>query len=77
MTFDGVNFSGNHQFCKTTRLPKPFEYRLDCSDLMTTRLPDAAKPTHDHDTFLLSIRIHNPRTFSIDGQQYRYCRGLE
>lgn len=77
MTFDGDNFSGNHQFCKTTPLDKPYQYQLDCMDLMGGKSPANFDTDPDRERFVLTIRVQDPHSFTIDGQRYDYCGGLK
>ena len=78
MTFDGANFSGNHQFCKTTPAEGQDRYRLECMDLM-----GGQKTAADFDrdpnrqVFTLTIKVANKREFSVNGQSYDYCGGLK
>ena len=78
MTFDGANFSGNHQFCKTTPAEGQDQFRLECMDLM-----GGQKTVADFDrdpnkeVFTLTIKVANKREFSLNGQSYDYCGGLK
>ena len=76
MTFDGANFSGNHQFCKTTPAEEQDQYRLECMDLMGGQ-KTAADFDRDpnKEVFILTIKIGNSREFSVNGQSYNYCGG--
>jgi hypothetical protein len=77
MTFDGSNFSGNHQFCKTTPLKKQFAYQLECMDLMGDKTPADFDTDPDKETLELTIRVTNSRSFSVNGQLYDYCEPID
>jgi hypothetical protein len=78
MTFDGANFSGNHQFCKTTPAEGQDQYRLECMDLMGGQ-KTAADFDRDpnKEVFTLAIKVVNKHEFSVNGQSYDYCGGLK
>lgn len=78
MTFDGANFSGNHQFCKTTPAEGQDQYRLECMDLMGGQ-KTAADFDRDpnKEVFTLTIKVVNKHEFSVNGQSYDYCEGLK
>lgn len=77
MTFDGTNFSGNHQFCKTIPLDQQFRYRLTCIDLMGDKSPADFDTDPNKEDFDLTIRVVDSHKFSIDGQRYEFCGGLK
>lgn len=78
MTFDGANFSGNHQFCKTTPTGGPNQYRIECMDLMGGQKTAADFDSDpDKEVFTLTIKILNKRAFSVDSQTYDFCGGLK
>ena len=82
MSFDGTNFSGNHQFCRTAVIAGPDRYRLTCMDLMPgpngmAKTPADFDRVPDKETIDVTIKIENSRRFAINGQQYSFCEALK
>lgn len=73
MSFDGANFSGNHQICRTTALGKA-RFRTVCMDTMgggrTARDFDAATDKESFDLTIVPISDH---AVKIGAQLYELC----
>lgn len=78
MTFDGANFSGNGQFCKTDFLGGD-RYRLTCiglangTDKPRTKADFSSVPDGEKDKIEVTIKIKGKRAVEIDGTPYAFC----
>lgn len=74
LDFDGKNFNGEKQFCKTTRISKDY-YHLNCMDLSAAQLghyPPTEKEfgsSKDHDQLNLYFKFYNNKTFAISSKK--------
>jgi hypothetical protein len=79
MTFDGTNFSGNGQFCKTDHLGGD-RYRLTCiglangTDKPRTKADFSSVPDAEKDKIEISIKVKGKHAVEIDGTPYEFCR---
>lgn len=74
MTFDGQNFSGHYQMCRTDRLGGS-RVRNTCIEAQGPNRPDPSEIDTDPDrtTEETTVTIQSPTSFTLAGKQYRYC----
>ncbi|SEF00258.1 hypothetical protein SAMN05519104_7638 [Rhizobiales bacterium GAS188] len=78
VTFDGQNFSGHYQVCRTVAVAGiPNHYSSSCLEGQGTNWPKAkdidASP--DKMTVRQTIIVISSTTFVLDDEQYEYCAG--
>ena len=83
LVFNGTNFSGEHQFCKTTKMKGKGKFHLNCMDLQGLNLghfPPTAKEfvnSKENEKVDLTIVFTSKKSFLVNGGVYRYCGGLK
>lgn len=76
MSFDGRNFSGHYQMCRTDQLGGS-RIRNVCIEAQGPNWPDPKEIDTDPDrtTSEAIVTVQSPTSFTLSGKQYRHCGG--
>lgn len=74
MTFDGRNFSGHYQMCRTDQLGGS-RVRNSCIEAQGPNRPNPSEIDTDPDrtTVETTVTVQSPTAFTLSGKQYRFC----
>jgi hypothetical protein len=74
MAFDGRNFSGHYQMCRTDRL-EGAHIRQTCIEAQGPNWPDRKEIHTDPDrtTVETTVTVQSATAFTFSGRQYRHC----
>lgn len=74
MAFDGRNFSGHYQMCRTDRL-EGARIRQTCIEAQGPNWPDRKEIDTDPDrtTGETTVTVQSATAFTFSGRQYRHC----
>lgn len=81
ISFDGANFSGHKQVCKTSKSSRPRVYSNICVEAMTqsdyvkySRMtPAALAKVDERQKSEVNIEVTGPESFRLDGTEYKLC----
>jgi hypothetical protein len=74
MTFDGHNFSGHYQMCRTDALGGS-RVRNTCIEAQGPTRPDPKEIDTDPDRTVVeaTVSVQSPTSFTISGKQFQFC----
>lgn len=79
MTFDGKNFSGHYQVCRTDPIAgQPGQFQSTCSEGQGSHWPTQAQIDADPDktTATVTLKVTSAQSFIMDHDSYRFCAPL-
>lgn len=74
MSFDGRNFSGHYQMCRTDALGGS-RFRNTCIEAQGPNRPDPKEIDTDPDRTVgeATVTVQSPTSFTMSGKQFQFC----
>lgn len=79
MTFDGKNFSGHYQVCRTEPIAgQPGQFQSTCAEGQGSHWPTLSQIDSDPDktTAKMTLKVTSAQSFVMEHDSYHYCAPL-